>query len=70
MDKNVRKVKFKTKINKYSLFRYLQNIDRRADSKVPKALACVFDGLIGAILFDSNYSLKAVWDVIFPLFRK
>jgi dsRNA-specific ribonuclease len=41
----------------------LQNVTQWADSTIPEAAANIFEALIGAIFFDSNYSLKVVWDV-------
>jgi dsRNA-specific ribonuclease len=40
---------------------FLQNITQRAD---------VLEALIGAIFFDSGYSLTVVWDVIDRLVRQ
>jgi dsRNA-specific ribonuclease len=40
---------------------FLQNVTQRDD---------VFEALIGAIFFDSGYSLTIVWDVIDRLVRR
>ncbi len=42
-------------------FFFLQNVTQHDD---------VFEALIGAIFFDSNYSLEVVWDVIDRLVRQ
>ncbi|CAF3158650.1 unnamed protein product [Rotaria sp. Silwood2] len=47
-----------------------KNLDRWADSTAPKALADVFEALVGAIFIDSGNSLETVWQVIEPLLRK
>ncbi|CAF3752172.1 unnamed protein product [Rotaria sp. Silwood1] len=47
-----------------------KNLDQWADSTAPKALADVFEALVGAIFFDSGNSLETVWQVIEPLLRK
>lgn len=48
----------------------LQNIEQWADPTAPKALADVFEALIGAIFLDSGYCLKTVWNIIEPLLRQ
>ena len=39
----------------------LQNVNKKSDK---------LEALIGAVFFDSDYSLKAVWDVINLLLRQ
>jgi dsRNA-specific ribonuclease len=46
-----------------------KNTDQWANSSAPEFVAEVFDALVGAVFFDSNFSLKIVWDVIYPLLR-
>ncbi|CAF2107810.1 unnamed protein product [Rotaria magnacalcarata] len=46
------------------------DIDQWADSTAPKALADVFEALVGAIFLDSEKCLKTVWNVIEPLLRQ
>ncbi|CAF1327083.1 unnamed protein product [Didymodactylos carnosus] len=45
------------------------NISSYADSRAPKALADVFEAIVGAIFFDSGNSLQIVWNVFEPFFR-
>ncbi|CAF2739925.1 unnamed protein product [Rotaria sp. Silwood2] len=47
-----------------------KDIDQWADSTAPKALADVFEALIGAIFLDSGYCLETVWKIIEPLLRQ
>ncbi|CAF4697295.1 unnamed protein product [Rotaria sp. Silwood1] len=47
-----------------------KDIDKWADSTAPKALADVFEALIGAIFLDSGYCLDTVWKIIEPLLRQ
>ncbi|CAF4379862.1 unnamed protein product [Rotaria sp. Silwood2] len=54
-----------------SIDQYLsKDLDQWADSTAPKALADVFEALVGAIFLDSGNSLAVVWRVIEPLLRK
>jgi dsRNA-specific ribonuclease len=48
----------------------LQNINQSDNLIIPQAVADVFGALIAAIFFDSDYSLKTVWDIIEPLFQR
>ncbi len=52
----------------YFLIR-LKDLDQWADTTAPKALADVFEALIGAIFLDSGHSLEVVWRVLEPLLR-
>ncbi|CAF3207657.1 unnamed protein product [Rotaria sp. Silwood2] len=47
-----------------------KDIDQWADSTAPKALADVFEALVGAIFLDSNKCLQTVWNVIKPLLQQ
>ncbi|CAF2139709.1 unnamed protein product [Rotaria magnacalcarata] len=47
-----------------------KDLDQWADSTAPKALADVFEALVGAIFLDSGNCLETVWRVIEPLLRK
>ncbi|CAF1034570.1 unnamed protein product [Rotaria sp. Silwood1] len=47
-----------------------KDIDRWADSTAPKALADVFEALMGAIFLDSGNCLDTVWQVVEPLLRR
>ncbi|CAF3242033.1 unnamed protein product [Rotaria sp. Silwood2] len=47
-----------------------KDLDRWANSTAPKALADVFEALVGAIFLDSGNSLETVWRVVEPLLRK
>ena len=62
------KVIFFCKIENRKLISF-EDIDRWADPTAPKALADVFEALVGAIFLDSGYSLEAVWKIIEPLLR-
>ncbi|UJR09291.1 hypothetical protein I4U23_013534 [Adineta vaga] len=44
--------------------------DQWADSTAPKALADVFEALVGAIFLDSDKCLETVWQTIEPLLRE
>ncbi|CAF1174718.1 unnamed protein product [Adineta ricciae] len=46
------------------------DINQWADSTAPKALADVFEALVGAIFLDSGYCLATVWQAIEPLLRE
>ncbi|CAF3562121.1 unnamed protein product [Rotaria sp. Silwood1] len=46
-----------------------KDIDQWADSTAPKALADVFEALVGAIFLDSGKCLQTVWNVIEPLLQ-
>ena len=43
---------------------FSSKIDHWADSTAPKALADVFEALVGAMFLDSGYSLPIVWKFI------
>ncbi|CAF4362164.1 unnamed protein product [Rotaria sp. Silwood2] len=47
-----------------------KDLDRWANSTAPKALADVFEALVGAIFLDSGNCLETVWRVVEPLLRK
>ncbi|CAF1375740.1 unnamed protein product [Rotaria sordida] len=47
-----------------------KDIDQWADSTAPKALADVFEALVGAIFLDSKKCLQTVWNVIEPLLQQ
>ncbi|CAF1244053.1 unnamed protein product [Rotaria sordida] len=54
-----------------SVDQYLsKDLDQWADSTAPKALADVFEALVGAIFLDSGNSLDVVWRVVEPLLGK
>lgn len=42
----------------------IQDIDQWADSTAPKALADVFEALVGAIFLDTGKCLDTVWKVV------
>ncbi|CAF1271794.1 unnamed protein product [Adineta steineri] len=44
-----------------------KDVDQWANTTAPKALADVFEALVGAIFLDSNNSLEVVWNVFEPL---
>ncbi|CAF4445734.1 unnamed protein product, partial [Adineta steineri] len=46
------------------------DIAQWADSTAPKALADVFEALVGAIFLDAEKCLKTVWEVIQPLLQQ
>ena len=46
-----------------------QNLDQWANTTAPKALADVFEALVGAVFLDSDNSLDVVWKMIEPLLR-
>ncbi len=58
-DENVYKMNLSKK-DRRNIF-FLQNVTQQAD---------VFEALIAAIFFDSNYSLSVVWNVIDRLVRQ
>ncbi|CAF3393836.1 unnamed protein product [Rotaria socialis] len=47
-----------------------KDLDQWADSTAPKALADVFEALVGAIFLDAGNCLETVWRVVEPLLRK
>ncbi|CAF3577169.1 unnamed protein product [Adineta steineri] len=47
-----------------------KDIAQWADSTAPKALADVFEALVGAIFLDAGKCLKTVWQVIQPLLQQ
>ncbi|CAF1330162.1 unnamed protein product [Adineta steineri] len=54
----------------HSTVQYLsKDLDQWADTTAPKALADVFEALVGAVFLDSANSLQTVWDVFEPLLR-
>ena len=50
-------------------FSDIQNLDQWANTTAPKALADVFEALVGAVFLDSDNSLDVVWKMIEPLLR-
>ncbi|CAM4964802.1 unnamed protein product, partial [Rotaria socialis] len=67
---NDQSIKDKSNSNSLYEIQILPDIDAWADSTAPKALADVFEALIGAIFLDSGYSLETVWTIIEPLLRQ
>ncbi|CAF3996300.1 unnamed protein product, partial [Rotaria magnacalcarata] len=57
-------------LNKRKTSISIYDLDQWADSTAPKALAGVFEALVGAIFLDSGNCLATVWRVIEPLLRK
>ncbi|CAF2152130.1 unnamed protein product [Rotaria magnacalcarata] len=57
-------------LNKRKTSISIYDLDQWADSTAPKALADVFEALVGAIFLDSGNCLATVWRVIEPLLRK
>ncbi|CAF1126055.1 unnamed protein product [Adineta steineri] len=54
----------------HSTVQYLsKDLDQWADTTAPKALADVFEALVGAVFLDSGNSLQTVWNVFEPLLR-
>lgn len=47
----------------------IQDIDQWASSTAPKALADVFEALVGGIFLDSGKCLATVWKVLQPLLQ-